>query len=337
VPTPWSRRTILWAGRLAFALALLAPSPVAHAQQPEKTYRIGFLYTGTRIQREASPTVKGFRQGLNELGWVEGKNIVIEWREADGKPEQFPGLAADLVRLKVDLIVANGAPATHASRQATSTIPIVGIGLSDPVGQGLVASLVRPGGNVTGSATLFSELATKRLELLRETLPGLSRVAVVWNGANPGNVRQLEETKAAARSLKLRLQPVDVRGLDDLQRAFDVMTRTNPEALLIVADPLIITYQAQLVEFAAKRRLPAVHPFKESVEIGGLMAYALDLVDLNRRAATYVDKILRGAKPADLPIEQPTKFELVINMKTAQALGLKIPPSVLLRADQVIK
>jgi len=242
-----------------------------------------------------------------------------------------------LVRLKVDLIVALGAPATHASRQATGTIPIVGVGLSDPVGQGLVASLVRPGGNVTGSATLFSELATKRLELLRETLPGLSRVAVVWNGANPGNVRQFEETKAAARTLDLRLQPLDVRSLDDLRRAFDTMTRTNPEALLIVADPLIGTYATQLVDFAAKRRLPTIHPFKESVEIGGLMAYAVDLVDMYRRAATYIDKILRGAKPGDLPIEQPTKFELVINMKTAQALGLKIPASVLLRADQVIK
>jgi putative ABC transport system substrate-binding protein len=277
------------------------------------------------------------RQGLNELGWVEGKNLVIEWREADGKPERFPSLAADLVRLKVDLIVAMGAPATHAARQATSTIPIVGLGLSDPVGQGLVASLVRPGGNITGTATLFSELAMKRLELLRETLPGLSRVAVVWNGANPGNVRQFEEIKAAGRTLELRLQSLDVRGLDDLQRAFDAMTRSKPEALLIVADPLNYTYRTQLVDFAAKRRLPAIHPFKESVEVGGLMAYAVDLSDMYRRGATYIDKILRGAKPGDLPIDQPTKFELLVNMKTAQALGLKIPPSVLLRADQVIK
>jgi putative ABC transport system substrate-binding protein len=307
------------------------------AQQPRNSYRIGWLGTNAPQSPTALPLVEAFRKGLSELGWVEGKNIVIEWRFSEGSGERFGDLAAELVHLKVDLIVATAAPATYAAKQATTTIPIVGIVLTDPVGQGFAASLVRPGGNVTGLASLFPELAAKRLELLRETLPGVSRVAVLWNAANPGNAHQFEATKVAARTMSLRLQSVEVRGPDDFQSALAAMTRARPEALLILADPLILAYRTQIVDFAARRRLPTMHPFRESVEVGGLMAYSVDLPDMYRRAATYVDKILRGAKPADLPIEQPTKFEFVINMKAAQVLGLAIPQSILLRADRVVE
>jgi putative ABC transport system substrate-binding protein len=337
VPAWSSSRRIKRAGRFALALALLAAPLAVDAQQPGNSYRIGYLGTSPPSTPDILRNVEAFRQGLGELGWVEGKNIVIEWRYSAGRGERFPDLAAELVRLKVDLIVAVAAPATHASKQATTTIPIVGIALSDPVGQGLVASLARPGGNVTGLATLFPELAAKRLELLKETLPGVSRVAVLWNAANPGNVLQIRETKVAAQTLGLRLQSVEVRGPEDFQGAFAAMTRGRPEALVSLADPLIFTYRTQIVDFAAKSRLPAMHPFRESVEAGGLMAYSVNIPDMFRRAATYVDKILRGAKPGDLPIEQPTKFEFVINIKTAQALGLTIPQSLLLRADQVVE
>jgi len=337
VPAWSSSRRIKRAGRFALALALLAAPLAVDAQQPGNSYRIGYLGTSPPSTPDSLRNVEAFRQGLGELGWVEGKNIVIEWRYSAGRGERFPDLAAELVRLKVNLIVAVAAPATHASKQATTTIPIVGIALSDPVGQGLVASLARPGGNVTGLATLFPELAAKRLKLLKETLPGVSRVAVLWNAANPGNVLQIGETKVAAQTLGLRLQSVEVRGPEDFQGAFAAMTRGRPEALVSLADPLIFTYQTQIVDFAAKSRLPAMHPFRESVEAGGLMAYSVNIPDMFRRAATYVDKILRGAKPGDLPIEQPTKFEFVINIKTAQALGLTIPQSLLLRADQVVE
>ena len=336
MPAWSSSRRIKRAGRFALALALLA-APLAVDAQPGNSYRIGYLGTSPPSTPDSLRNVEAFRQGLGELGWVEGKNIVIEWRYSAGRGERFPDLAAELVRLKVNLIVAVAAPATHASKQATTTIPIVGIALSDPVGQGLVASLARPGGNVTGLATLFPELAAKRLKLLKETLPGVSRVAVLWNAANPGNVLQIGETKVAAQTLGLRLQSVEVRGPEDFQGAFAAMTRGRPEALVSLADPLIFTYQTQIVDFAAKSRLPAMHPFRESVEAGGLMAYSVNIPDMFRRAATYVDKILRGAKPGDLPIEQPTKFEFVINIKTAQALGLTIPQSLLLRADQVVE
>jgi len=337
VPAWSSSRRIKRAGRFALALALLAAPLAVDAQQPGNSYRIGYLGTSPPSTPDSLRNVEAFRQGLGELGWVEGKNIVIEWRYSAGRGERFPDLAAELVRLKVNLIVAVAAPATHASKQATTTIPIVGIALSDPVGQGLVASLARPGGNVTGLATLFPELAAKRLKLLKETLPGVSRVAVLWNAANPGNVLQIGETKVAAQTLGLRLQSVEVRGPEDFQGAFAAMIRGRPEALVSLADPLIFTYQTQIVDFAAKSRLPAMHPFRESVEAGGLMAYSVNIPDMFRRAATYVDKILRGAKPGDLPIEQPTKFEFVINIKTAQALGLTIPQALLLRADQVVE
>jgi putative ABC transport system substrate-binding protein len=316
----------------SLAGAVAAPLAV-DAQQPGRGYRIGYIAISAP---DASPSFAAFQQGLRELGWLEGRNVVIEYRYSAGRSERLPPLAAELVRLKVDVIVANAALATLAAKQATATIPIVGVALSDPVGQGLATSLVRPGGNVTGLASLFPELAAKRLELLKETLPRVSRVAVLWNAANPGNVRQIEQVRLVAQALGLKLQSIQVRGPDDFQGAFTAMTRTRPEALVTLADPLTFTYRAEIVDFAAKSRLPAIHPFRESVEAGGLMAYGVDLPDMFRRAATYVDKILRGAKPADLPIEQPTKFDFVINLKAAQALGLTIPPSLLARADQVI-
>lgn len=327
-------RCIKGAGYFALALAVLAASLAVDAQQPATGHRIGWIGNDPP---DASRPFGAFRQGLGELGWVEGRNVVIEHRHSAGMSERFPALAAELVRLQVDLIVASATPATLAAKRATTTIPIVGVGLPDPVGQGLAASLVRPGGNVTGLAFLFPELAAKRLELLKEALPGVSRVTVLWNEANPGNVRQIEETKRAAQTLGLKLQSAPIRSPKDFQAAFAALTRTRAEAVVVLGDPLTITYRSQIVEFAAKSRLPTIHPFRESVEAGGLMAYGVDLLDMYRRAASYVDKILRGAKPADLPIEQPTKFEFVINIKAAKALGLTIPPSLLLRADHVVE
>jgi len=327
------RRTFL-AGTGA---VLLAAPLVAEAKPAGKVYRIGYISNSPPSTPESSRMYEAFRQGLLERGWVEGQNVVIEWRFAEGRMERFPDLTADLIRLKVDIVVTLGGPAARAAKQATTTTPIVAIGVSDPVGQGLVASLARPGGNVTGLATLFPELAVKRLELLKEALPGVSRVAVLWNAANPGNVIILRGVQAAAQTLGVTLQTREVRGPDDFAAAFAKMRRERPDALMILDDPLLFQYRASIVDFAAKRRLPAMHPFRESVEAGGLIAYSVNLAELNRRAAEYVDKILKGAKPADLPVEQPTKFELVINLKTAKALGLTIPPSLLGRADEVIQ
>jgi len=320
------------------ALALLAAPLTAGAQPAGTVYRIGFL--ANTPPREDPANQRFFRvfvQGLRERGWVEGQNTVIEWRYADGRMERFPDLAADLVRLKVDVIVTAAGPATHAAKQATTTIPIVAIALSDPVHQGLVASLARPGGNITGSATLFPELAAKRLALFKETFPWISRVAALRNPANPGNVLVWNEVQVAGRSLGVTLHAGEVRGPDDLQGAFAAMIKERPQGLLVLDDPFFFRTRAPIVEFAAKHRLPAMYAFKESVDAGGLMAYSARIADMYRHAATTVDKILKDAKPADLPIEQPTKFDLVINLKTAKALGLTIPPSLLLRADQVIE
>jgi putative ABC transport system substrate-binding protein len=316
---------------------LLAAPLAAEAKPAGKVYRIGYISNSPPNTPETSRLYEAFRQGLRERDWIEGRNAVIEWRFAEGRMERFPDLAADLIRLKVDIVVTLGGPAARAAKQATTTTPIVAIAVSDPVGQGLVASLARPGGNVTGLATLFPELAVKRLELLKEALPGVSRVAVLWNAANPGNVIILRGVQAAAQTLGVTLQTREVRGPDDFAAAFAKMRRERPDALMILDDPLLFQYRASIVDFAAKRRLPAMHPIRESVEAGGLIAYSVNLAELNRRAAEYVDKILKGAKPADLPIEQPTKFELVINLKTAKALGLTIPPSLLGRADEVIQ
>lgn len=336
---PTGRRPARWViglGALALVLVFLVV-PVAAAQPAGKVYRIGYLGTSPPNTPESSRIQEAFRQGLRERGWVEGHNTIIEWRYSEGRAERFPELVSELMRLKVHLIVTVAGPAARAAKQATTTIPIVAIGLSDPVGQGLVASLARPGGNVTGLATLFPELAAKRLELLKETIPGVSRVAVLWNSANPGNAIILKEVKVAARTLGVTLQSREVRGPDDFEGAFAMMTRERPDALMTLDDPLFFRYRTSIVDFAAKKRLPAMHTFRESVEAGGLIAYSVNLSELFRRAAEYVDKILKGAKPGDLPIEQPTKFELVINAKTAKALSLTIPSSLLLRADHLIE
>jgi putative ABC transport system substrate-binding protein len=325
-------------GFLLTSLAGALAGPLAAGAQPAgKVYCIGVLWNAAANAPLSLRSVEAFEQGLRERGWVEGQNIIIERRYAEGRAQQFPDLAADLVRLKVDVIVAVAGPATRAAKQATMTIPIVATGVSDPVGQGFVASLARPGGNVTGLATLFPELAAKRLALLKEALPAVSRVAVLWNAANPGNVIIWKEVQVAARTLGITLQSREVRGPNDFEGAFAAMTRERPEALLTVDDPLVFHYQTSIVDFAAKKRLPAMHAFRDAVEVGELMAYSANIPDMLRRTATFVDKILKGAKPADIPIEQPTKFELVINLKTAKTLGLTIPPSLLARADQVIE
>jgi len=285
-----------------------------------------------------SPRLDAFRQGLRELGWVEGQNLVIDYRSAEGKLDRLPDLAAELVRLKVDIIVAVPTPAAAAAKNAIETIPIVMIGVGDPVGTGLIASLARPGGNATGlSFSVGLEIAGKLLELLKETVPKVRRVAILSNPANPVQPLLIREVNVAARSLGVQLQHLEARGPNEFDGAFAAMAKERVGALLIVADGMLIFHRTRLADLAARSRLPAAYGWREHVEAGGLMSYGPSLRDLFRRAATYVDKILKGAKPADLPVEQPTKFELVINLKTAKALGLTIPQSVLGRADQVIE
>ena len=319
----------------ALSLGMLAAVPAAGAEQPAKVFRVGFLGSGSPATYAA--LVDAFRQGLRELGYVEGQNVVMELRWAEGRFERLPALAAELVRLNVDLILTHGTPGPLAAKQATTTIPIVVAIAGDPVGNGLVASLARPGGNITGLSLLAPELGGKRLQLLMEVVPAVSRVAILWNAANPAPALVVKETEAAARTLGVRLQSLEVRGPDDYERAFQAAISGRAGALIAVEDPLVLTHQARIVAFAAKRRLPAMYPNREYVDAGGLMSYGANFRELFRRAATYVDKILKGAAPADLPVEQPTRFELVINMKTAKALGLTIPPSVMVRADQVIQ
>jgi len=310
---------------------ILAPLAVG-AQSAGKVYRIGILVPGS-----TSPQIQAFREGLRDLGYVEGQNLAIEYRSAEDRLERLPGLAAELVALKVDIIYANVTPAAQAAKNATKTIPIVFGASSDPVDYGLVASLARPGGNITGLSNTGADLSGKRLELLKEGVPGISRIAVLWNSANPIMARQLRETEVAAQVLGAQLQVVDVRGPDDFARAFRAVTMGRPGALVVLADFLTVNHRGRIAEFAAKNRLPAISEFREFAAAGCLMAYGPSAPDLGRRAAVFVDKILKGAKPADLPVEQPTKFELVINLKTAKALGLTIPQSVLVRADEVIQ
>ncbi|HEV2055180.1 MAG TPA: ABC transporter substrate-binding protein [Methylomirabilota bacterium] len=318
------------------AVLLVAPF-AAEAQQAAKISRIGYLASNLA----ASPHMnEAFRQGLRDLGYVEGRNVVIEYRDAGGKFERLPALAAELVALKVDVIVASDTPAAQAAKQATRTLPIVFIGAGDPVTSGLVSSLARPGGNVTGLSLLAPELVGKRLELLKQAVPGVTRVAVLWQpGGSGGGTEKdvLKEVEVAARALGVRLQFVEARGPADFDRAFSDMTRERAGALTVLGSAMFANERRRLVDLAAKNRLPGVYGFREYVDAGGLMAYGPNVADLFQRAATYVDKILKGMKPADLPVEQPTKFELVINLKTAKALGLTIPPAVLGRADQVIK
>jgi putative tryptophan/tyrosine transport system substrate-binding protein len=321
---------------VSLALALLVAPLAAEAQQPATIYRIGYLGPGAGSTLPAA--LDAFRQQLRQLGYVEGQNVALEYRWAADRDDQLPSLAADLVRLKVDVIVIEGhTPAIQAAKQATRTIPIV-MGVSgDPVKTGLVESLARPGGNVTGLSLLTPDLAPKRLELLKEAVPTLARVAVLWNATNPVKVLDWHETQAAASALGLQLHSLEVRGPPDFAGAFDAATRDRADALVVLPDGLINSHRKQIVDFATARRLPGMYPYREFVDAGGLMSYAPSYVDLFRRAAVYVDRILKGTKPADLPVEQPTKFELVLNMKTAQALGLALPPSILFQADEVIK
>ena len=316
---------------LLYALCLSA-----EAQQPKKVPRIGFLGSLSASSSSDLIRAEAFRQGLRELGYVDGKNIVIEYRYADGKPERLPGLAAELVRLQVDILVARGAPAAHAAKSATSTIPIVMGNAADPVGTGLVASLARPGGNITGLSDFNSGVITKRLELLKEVVPTVSRVAVLLNPANPTNPPQLKEVQAVAPALGVTLLSLEVKGADDIERAFTAMKKERTGALLVVGG-VAGNHGPRIAELAVKNRLPTIWSSSDAVETGGLMSYGTNFADLYRRAATYVDKILKGAKPADLPVEQPMKFELVINLKAAKQIGLTIPPNVLARADKVIR
>jgi len=307
----------------------------AQAQQAKKVPRIGILFGGSSSRY--SVRVEAFRQRLKELGYIEGKNIAIEYRYADGKADRLLSLATELVLLKVDVIVATSTPSVLATQKATSTIPIVFTGVGDPVAGGLVASLARPGGNITGLTILAPELSGKRVELLKEAVPNATRVAYLWNPANPAQGLLWKETHAAAQALGLQLQSLEVRSSNDFDSAFETALRERAQALITPPEPLFNTHLKRIVELAAKNRLPAMYAFTEAVDAGGLMLYAPNYADQFRRAATYVDKILKGTKPADLPVEQPTKFEFIINLKAAKQIGVMIPPNVLARADKVIK
>ncbi|MGH7824588.1 MAG: ABC transporter substrate-binding protein [Candidatus Binatia bacterium] len=308
---------------------------VAEAQQPKKVWRIGILYSVTPASVAAR--AKAFRQGLRELGYVEGKNIVIESRFADGKLDRVPSLAAELVRLNVDVIVTSGPSPTRATKEATTTIPIVMARDLDPVGNGFVASLARPGGNITGLSMLAPEISGKQLELLKETLPRLSGVAIVASSTTPGNAQTIREIEIAAEAFGVKPQYLNVARLEDLETAFRAAVNGRVDAVLVLGSAIYASHRKRVTETALRNRLPTIYRNAEYVNDGGLMAYGVNLVDLDRRAASYVDKILKGAKPADLPVEQPTKFELVINLKTAKQISLTIPPNLLARADRVIK
>ena len=324
------------AGIFAIVVTFALCGAVAEAQQPKNFYRIGYQSAGSSAGRE-----EAFRQGLRELGYVEGENIVIEWRFAQGKLDQVPRNASELVRLKVDVIVTGGPTDTRAAKAATSTIPIVMTSDSDPVETGIIASLSRPGGNITGLADLNTELNGKRLELLKETLPRLSHVVALRGRPSQSSVlgdRDLQkETEVAAQSLGLQVQFHELKAPDDLNLLFEAVTKARPRALIVAGGPFGGADRKRIVEFAAKSQLPAIYYRREFVEAGGLMSYDASPNDLSRRAATFVDKILKGAKPADLPVEQPTKFDFVINLKAAKQIGLTIPPNVLARADKMIR
>ena len=307
---------------------------VAQAQQAGKIYRIGMFTAGAPL---LSKTWSIFTNGLKELGWTEGKNIVFERQYAENNLDRLPELAAELVRLDVDVIVAFGTLAPLAAKQATSTIPIVMTAAGDPIGSGLVASLARPGGNVTGMSLMAPDLAGKRLELLKEVLPRLARVAVIWNAANPYSRLVFEETRGVAKTLATEIQSLEVRGPGDFDGALDSAMRKRVDALVAVEDPLTFNHRIQIADFCAENRLPGIYGLREFADAGGLMAYGASQEDLFRRAVGFVDRILKGVKPADLPTQQPTKFELVVNLKTAKALGLEIPPMLLARADEVIE
>ncbi len=326
-----SGRIFVW---LMTTVLLTTVSPVP-AQQPAKVPRIGFQLDAPASAMTAR--TEAFREGLREFGYIEGKNIIIEWRSAEGKPERRSEIAAEFVRLKVDVIVSAGPTVTRAVKEATSTIPIVMAQDPDPVGSGFVASLARPGGNITGLATLSTEISGKQLELLKEIVPRLSRVAVIGNSTNPGDAQALREMVLGAGSFEVYLRYLDVLDPKDLETAFRAAAKGRADALIVLGNPALNAHRKQIVDLAARHRLPATYSRPEYIESGGLMYYGTSYNDLLRRAASYVDKILKGAKPADLPVEQPKKFELIINLKAAKQTGLTIPPNVLARADRVIR
>ncbi len=331
---PGSMRLIGLAVALAVSLIL---APLATEAQPTgKKARIGVLLLPPRA--EAGGTyIQALREGLHELGYVEGQNLLLEIRWAEGRPELLPGLAAELLSTGPDVLVTSGSESILTLKRATDVIPIIMATVMDPVALGIAASLAKPGGNLTGLAILSLELTSKRLQLLKEAVPRLSRVAVLWNPANPGNVLVLREVETASQTLGLRWQGVAVRRPGELASAFEAIVSAQSNGILAIEDSMLLSYRSRILESVARIRLPAMYAFRQFVDAGGLMSYGPNIPDSFRRAAVYIDKILKGAKPADLPIEQPTKFELVINLKTARALGLTIPPSVLGRADQVIE
>jgi putative ABC transport system substrate-binding protein len=321
--------------RRTFCSMLLALPFPAQAQQAKKVPRIGFLFNLS--PSAAAARVDAFRQGLRELGYVEGKNIVIEWRYAEGKLDRISALAAELVRLKVDIIVTSGPSVTRAAKEATVTIPIVMTFDSDPVGDGFVASLARPGGNITGLSTLAPELSGKRLEILREVVPKLSRVAVLGTSTAPGHAQMIKEIELAAKAFGVKLQNLDVVDSKDIETGFRAASKGRAQALLTLAGGILSSQRGQIAELTVKNRLPAIYHQSLFVEAGGLMFYGVNILDLDRRAATYVDKILKGRTPADLPVEQPMRFEFVISLPAAKKIGLTIPPNVLVRATRVIR
>ena len=325
----------MWLSRLLIALIVFAPCFSAEAQQPTKIPRIGYL-SATSLSTTAA-RVEAFRRGLNELGYTEGKDILIQYRYAEGKLDRVRELALELVRLNVDVIVSGGPAATGPAKEATTRIPIVMGQDTDPVGNGFVASLARPGGNITGLSTLAPELSGKQLELLKEIVPKLARVVFIGMSTEPGNAQALREIELAARAYGIKLQNIDIRDSKDIENGLREASQGRAGAVLVPQLPILASQRKQITELAVKRRLPAVYGQAEYVDIGGLIYYGPSITELFRRAATYVDKILKGAKPSGLPVEQPTKFEFVVNLKTAKQIGLTIPPNVLARADRVIK
>ena len=322
---------------VALGAGALAGSLSTFAQQQGKVWRIGFLSSRRRPDSSDLDFIGPFTQGMRDLGYVEGKNLLIEWRFADGKPERLPGLAAELVRLKVDVFVTQGSIAASAAQKVTTTVPIVMANASDPVGSGFIKSLAHPGGNITGLSNINVDIAPKRLEMLRSMVPKLSRVAVLVNRANPNQTATLETIQAAAQKSGVKILPLAAQTTQEIEKAFSTMTRENAGAVIVAPDALFTQQRHQIAELTGKLRLPSIFATREFVEAGGLMSYGQNLADNFRRAAMYVDKIFKGAKPGDLPVEQPTKFELIINGKTAKALGLKIPQSLLISADKMIE
>jgi putative ABC transport system substrate-binding protein len=324
-----------WVGVLAIGVAFTLCGAVATAQQPKTVPRVARLYAASASA--TADRTEAFRQGLRELGYVEGKNIVVEYRYADGKLDRLPALAAELVRLKVDIIVTGGPTGTRAAKEATSTIPIVMAQDADPVGSGFVASLARPGGNITGLSTLAPELSGKQLELLKETVPRLSRVAILGSSTSPGYAPTLKEMELAAGVLKVKLQYLDILDPKDIETAFRAANKGRAQAVLVLGSGVLNSHRTQIVELAVKNRLPAIYANSLWVDSGGLMTYSTSTTDLDRRAATFVDKILKGRKPAELPVEQPMKFDFIISLPAAKKIGLTIPPNVLVRATKVIQ